>query len=151
MTGSRLPGISNPPSSDPPLSFGTPKQLGNGKLHGRPFENIEKWINHKISVWNNWIWIIFLILHVNVHRFNFSVFALVQEIKYGIISIILLLCIMKIFYSHWTNEFDFAILSFVLFLRAVKYFLMHFTLTVELKSTCKSLTFITADNKPNRI
>lgn len=27
-------------SSDPLSSFGTPKQLGNDKLHGRPFENI---------------------------------------------------------------------------------------------------------------
>lgn len=39
MTGSRFPMFVGSNSSLP-LSFGTPKQLGNGKLHGRPFENI---------------------------------------------------------------------------------------------------------------
>lgn len=39
MTGSRFP-ILVGNNSSLPLSFGTPKQLGNGKLHGSPFENI---------------------------------------------------------------------------------------------------------------
>uniref|UniRef100_A0A2M3ZX15 Putative secreted peptide n=1 Tax=Anopheles braziliensis TaxID=58242 RepID=A0A2M3ZX15_9DIPT len=39
MTGSRLPMLVGS-SSSLPLSFGTPRQLGKGKLHGSPFENI---------------------------------------------------------------------------------------------------------------
>lgn len=39
MTGSRLPMLVGS-SSSLPLSFGTPRQLGNVRLHGSPFENI---------------------------------------------------------------------------------------------------------------
>lgn len=39
MTGSRLP-IAVGSSSSLPLSFGTPRQLGKGRLQGSPFENI---------------------------------------------------------------------------------------------------------------
>lgn len=39
ITGSRF-SIFAGNSSSLPLSFGTPKQLGNGKLQGRPFGNI---------------------------------------------------------------------------------------------------------------
>lgn len=48
MTGSRLP-IAVGSSSSLPLSFGTPRQLGKGRLQGSPFENITTAFSQSVS------------------------------------------------------------------------------------------------------